>query len=78
MAYHTYGDSGSTLTPDERASEAARCLRKLEALDYADSTALTEKAKEFITSSLVTLVVNGRVDVTVAQLFYLRDSLTKL
>ena len=71
MAYNLPNpDQSCTLTPDERAAEAARILARI---GDTRPAAWTTKAREFVTCKQADFDLWGRADVTVAQLFWLRD-----
>jgi hypothetical protein len=73
MAYKSFDDSSSTLTADERAAEAKRILERLRPEIMRDVSSWSEQANKFMFEKLDELELVGRVDVTIKQLFWMRD-----
>jgi hypothetical protein len=76
MAYTNFSNSGSTLTADERAQEAARILRRFQGLDLDDMAEhgkLTTAAASFLSDILQDMEEFGKVGCTIRQLWFLRD-----
>ena len=78
MAYQVHDESSCTLTNDERAAEAKRILERIrETADAAYNSGArwpsTTTSLEFVQRKLQELDLWKRVDVSVKELFWLRD-----
>lgn len=77
MSYQVHDESSCTLTSDERAAEAKRILTRIRsAIDEAmagERWVSTQTSLEFARRKLTELDLWGRVDVSVKELFWLRD-----
>lgn len=72
MPYNT-DRTGSTLTDAEMAAEATRILRRLDSSNFRESTSLSGQAINFVDEKLGELESFNMVEVTVKQLYWLRD-----
>lgn len=74
MPYNT-DNSGTTLNAEERSAEAMRILRRLrqDGFETTAHTNLTGGAINFVTEKLNEMDMLSSVDISVKQLFWLRD-----
>ena len=78
MGYQVHDESSCTLTADERAAEAKRILERIwdaadQATNHGKRWPSTTMSLEFVNRKLSDLHMWGKVDVTVKELFWLRD-----
>ena len=76
MTYTNFSDSGSTLTPDEIRTEAAKLLDLLR--DSHWETRASERAHQFLTQQYQSIEMYGAAKCTVKQLYWLRDLVLQL
>ena len=79
MAYTSFSDEQScTLTTEERSVEAARILDMLRRID-TEEAGWTDNATRFVERKLAEMDLwDGKVTVSVKELFWLRDLKSKL